>query len=39
VHPRILEGASVDVPMRLALLLEDEGTLIGRWLVGPQLTT
>lgn len=34
VHPRILEGAPVDVPMRLALLLEEEGTLIGRWLVG-----
>lgn len=33
VHPRILEGAGVDVPMRLALLLEEEGTLIGRWLV------
>ena len=33
VHPRILEGAPVDVPMRLALLLEEAGTLIGRWLV------
>lgn len=33
VHPRILEGAPLDVPMRLALLLEEEGTLIGRWLV------
>jgi riboflavin biosynthesis pyrimidine reductase len=33
VHPRILEGAPVDVPMRLALLLEEQGTLIGRWLV------
>jgi len=33
VHPRILEGASVDHEMRLALLVEDEGTLIGRWLV------
>ena len=34
VHPRILEGAPVDVSMRLALLLEQDGTLIGRWLVG-----
>jgi riboflavin biosynthesis pyrimidine reductase len=35
VHPRILEGAPVDLPMRLVLLLEEQGTLIGRWLVGP----
>jgi riboflavin biosynthesis pyrimidine reductase len=33
VHPRILEGAGVVAPMRLALLLEEHGTLIGRWLV------
>jgi riboflavin biosynthesis pyrimidine reductase len=33
VHPRILEGASVEMSLRLALLLESEGTLIGRWLV------
>jgi riboflavin biosynthesis pyrimidine reductase len=33
VHPRILEGAGVDASMRLALLLEEEGTLIGRWLL------
>jgi riboflavin biosynthesis pyrimidine reductase len=33
VHPRILEGAPVDHPMRLALLLEEQGTLIGRWIV------
>lgn len=33
VHPRILEGGAVDVAMRLALLLEEDGTLIGRWLV------
>jgi riboflavin biosynthesis pyrimidine reductase len=33
VHPRILEGAPVDVPMRLALLLEEDDTLIGRWIV------
>jgi riboflavin biosynthesis pyrimidine reductase len=35
VHPRILEGAPVDLSMRLVLLLEEQGTLIGRWLVGP----
>ncbi|MGY2875786.1 riboflavin biosynthesis pyrimidine reductase [Marmoricola sp. URHA0025 HA25] len=35
VHPRILEGGPVDTPMRLALLLEEAGTLIGRWLVEP----
>lgn len=33
VHPRILEGAGVEVDLRLALLLEEHGTLIGRWLV------
>jgi len=33
VHPRILEGGPVDVAMRLGLLLEEDGTLIGRWLV------
>ncbi|HRD62463.1 dihydrofolate reductase family protein [uncultured Nocardioides sp.] len=33
LHPRITDGAPVDVPLRLALLLEDEGTLLGRWLV------
>jgi riboflavin biosynthesis pyrimidine reductase len=33
VHPRILEGEAVDVPMRLAVLLEEQGTLIGRWIV------
>ncbi|HEX2892567.1 MAG TPA: dihydrofolate reductase family protein [Marmoricola sp.] len=33
VHPRILEGPAVDVRMRLALLLEEQGTLIGRWIV------
>jgi riboflavin biosynthesis pyrimidine reductase len=33
VHPRILGGAPVDVRMRLALLLEEGETLIGRWLV------
>ncbi len=33
VHPRILSGASVDVNLDLALLLEKDGTLLGRWLV------
>lgn len=33
VHPRILEGAPVDLPLRLALLLEEDQTLIGRWIV------
>jgi riboflavin biosynthesis pyrimidine reductase len=33
VHPRILEGAGVDVPMHLEVLLEEQGTLIGRGLV------
>jgi riboflavin biosynthesis pyrimidine reductase len=33
VHPRILEGAPVDVSLRLAVLLEEQGTLIGRWMV------
>ena len=33
VHPRILEGAAVDVTLRLALLLEEDATLVGRWLV------
>lgn len=30
-YPRITEGAPIDVPLRLAMLLEDEGTLFGRW--------
>lgn len=33
VHPRILEGPPVDVPMRLGVLLEEDGTLLGRWIV------
>jgi riboflavin biosynthesis pyrimidine reductase len=33
VHPRILEGAPVDLSLRLALLLEEDQTLIGRWIV------
>jgi riboflavin biosynthesis pyrimidine reductase len=31
-HPRITAGPPVDVPLRLRLLLEAEGTLLGRWL-------
>lgn len=31
-HPRITDGAPVDVPLRLHLLLEEENTLLGRWL-------
>lgn len=31
-HQRITQGPPVDVPLRLALLLEDAGTLLGRWL-------
>lgn len=33
VHPRILAGAAVDCDFHLAVLLEEQGTLIGRWLV------
>jgi riboflavin biosynthesis pyrimidine reductase len=33
VHPRILEGAPVDVTFYLEVLLEEGHTLIGRWLV------
>ncbi len=32
-HPRITQGPPVDVPLRLHLLLEAEGTLLGRWVV------
>ncbi len=31
-HSRILDGPPVDVPLRLELMLEDNGTLLGRWL-------
>lgn len=33
-YPRITEGAPIDVPLELALLLEDRGTLFGRWTLG-----
>lgn len=32
-HPRITQGPPVDVPLRLHTLLEEQGTLLGRWLV------
>ncbi len=32
-HPRITDGSPVDVPMRLALLLEQQDTLLARWFV------
>lgn len=32
-HPRITDGAPVDVPLRLGLLLEEEHTLLARWYV------
>lgn len=33
-HPRITQGPPLDVPLRLHLLLEAEGTLLARWLTG-----
>ena len=33
VHPRILMGPSVDAELELAVLLEQYGTLLGRWFV------
>jgi riboflavin biosynthesis pyrimidine reductase len=32
-HPRITLGPPVDVPLRLEMLLEAEGTLLGRWTI------
>lgn len=32
-HPRIVAGPPVDVPLRLHTLLEQDGTLLARWLV------
>ncbi len=31
-HVRITDGPPVDIPLSLALLLEDDGTLLSRWL-------
>lgn len=33
-HPRIVGGADLDVPLRLATLVEEDGTLLGRWAIG-----
>lgn len=32
-HLRVVAGPAVDVPLELALLLEEQGTLLARWLV------
>ncbi len=34
-HPRITDGPPLDVPLALHGLLEEDGTLLGRWLVPP----
>jgi riboflavin biosynthesis pyrimidine reductase len=31
-HPRITDGPPIDVPLRLHTLVEEDGTLLGRWL-------
>ena len=33
--PRIVEGQPLDVPLELRLLLEEDGTLLGRWFADP----
>jgi riboflavin biosynthesis pyrimidine reductase len=33
LHPRVTNGPPIDVPLRLKALLEERGTLLGRWLV------
>lgn len=33
LHPRVTNGPPIDVPLKLLTLLEDRGTLLGRWLV------
>ena len=37
-HLRVLDGADVDVPLRLESLLESVGTLLARWLTRPKFT-
>ena len=32
-HPRITDGPPIDVPLSLRLLLEEDGTLLGRWFI------
>jgi riboflavin biosynthesis pyrimidine reductase len=38
-HPRITDGPPLDVPLSLRLLLEEDGTLLGRWFIGPGSST
>jgi riboflavin biosynthesis pyrimidine reductase len=33
LHPRLTDGPPIDVPLDLRVLLEDRGTLLGRWFV------
>jgi riboflavin biosynthesis pyrimidine reductase len=33
LHPRVTDGPPIDVPLRLDTLIEERGTLLGRWLV------
>ena len=33
-YPRTTEGAPINVPLELTMLLEDSGTLFGRWALG-----
>jgi len=33
LHPRVTDGPPIDVPLRLKTLLEERGTLLGRWFV------
>lgn len=33
LHPRVTDGPPIDVPLRLRTLLEERGTLLGRWFV------
>ncbi len=33
LHPRVTDGPPIDVPLRLQTLLEERGTLLGRWFV------
>ena len=35
-YPRIAVGAGLDVDLNLMVLLEEEGTLLGRWAVAPR---
>lgn len=38
-HPRITDGPPVDAPLSLRLLLEQDGTLLGRWFISPFAVT